>query len=234
MIALPAITAADIDPDASKGAMGDEEMDTNALKRLDSSPAFTGDIVTAIFDAAMTQIPNGTGGVDVAESIFDLVASFATVPATRRILGHVLTHLQLTVPESPEAIICEVRLHTFGIDALSAEFPAALGSSLATIKKGMAGLSEVGLSEVQQARLAEKTVLVLLPFLKHRDEVDEGVKKVLEGSVRRYLALATSKCCTSGGKTVDRGEMLRSKLRDQGKLGELEILEGFTDDMDLG
>ena len=222
-ITLPAITAADINPEASKGV---EEMDANAMKRLDSAPAFTGDIVIAIFDAAMTQFANDS---DVAESFFDLVASFDHVPATRRILQHILTHIQSAAPESPEAIICEVRLQLFSIDALSAEFPAALGSSLAAVKRGINRLSET-----QQVILAEKTVIVLLPLLKQRHEMDQGVRKVLEASVKRYLALEKSKRPAKiSKKSADRVESLRHKLKDEGRLTELEILDELTDAVDL-
>ncbi|KAK4549215.1 hypothetical protein LTR36_007673 [Oleoguttula mirabilis] len=181
MISLPVVTAANIDPDASKGV---EEVNEETLKRLANAPAFTGAIPTVIFDAAMQQFNDSA---EVAEIFFDLVASFNNVPSAARILQHIYIHLQTTASNSAEVVICEARLHLLGIDALSPDFPSALSKTLASVKAGLASLPE-------KARpvLAEKAVLLLLPYLEKREALDADVEVVLVASLNRYLRQAAA------------------------------------------
>lgn len=176
MIALPDITAEDIDPDASKGV---EEVNADALKRLADAPAYTGAIPKAIFDAAMKQFKDDS---DVAGDFFDLIATFDNVPSTRNILNHIYEHIKSTATASPELIICEASMHTFAISVSSAEFPASLSQSLGLLK---AGLEKT--SAKDQLRYAERTATYLLSFLDAGEELDEGVQRVLEASGKRYL-----------------------------------------------
>ncbi|EGP83449.1 uncharacterized protein MYCGRDRAFT_63935, partial [Zymoseptoria tritici IPO323] len=129
MIALPTITAEDIDLDAGKGI---EEIDQAALQRLAAAPAFSGAIPVAIFDSAMKQLKNNA--LPAAEDFFDLVASFNQVPASEKILQHILEQLQSTAPTAIETTICEAKHHMLNIPLQSAEFPPALGQGLARLK----------------------------------------------------------------------------------------------------
>ena len=211
LITLPTITAADIEPEAGKGMEG---VDAAALQRLADAPAFTGAIPVAIFDAAMKQF--GTN-VEVAEDFFALAAEFDSVPSAPKILRHILTHLQTLSPDSPEAIVCEARMLLFAIDVLSAEFPAALGAALSKIKTGIAALPEK-----QKAVLAEKSVLMLVPYLSAKSdgaEIDEDVQTVLVVSTNRYLR----KVSTTPKSRVSKALVEESK--GKGRLSAEQILE---------
>ncbi|KAK5114309.1 hypothetical protein LTR62_002560 [Meristemomyces frigidus] len=206
MIALPAVAAVDFQPEEVKGM---EEVDAAALQKLAEAPAFTGAIPVAIFDAAMKQFENSS---DVAEDFFHLVAGFREVPATKRVLQHILAHLQSTNPTSPETVLCEARLHTLGIDPSSVDFPSALGLTLRSIKSGLASVPEK-----QEPVLYEKALLLLLPYIQRHEELDEDVKTVIMTSVNRYLAALAG---VSQLMTIKSGmvKTLIARTRSNGKL----------------
>ena len=195
MIALPAVTAEDFEPDASKGI---EEVNEAALNRLANAPAYTGAILLAIFEAAMKEFQ---GNAEVAELFFELVASFDSVQSTSKILDHILSHLRTSAPDSAELVICEARLNLLGIGAFTPEFPAALGKALARIKAGLTGLADK-----RKPGAAEKTVMMLLPYLETAEEseteMDEDVKTVLVASLNRYMKLAATAALKLRTKTV--------------------------------
>lgn len=215
MILLPAVTSDNIDSDASKGV---EEVDTGALQKLASTPALTGGIPIAIFDAAMKQFK---GKAEVAEDFFELVASFNQVPSTTRILQHILDHMQANAADSTESILCEAKMPLFSVDAHTIQFPAALGSALASVKKGMSKVTSKS-----HPRLGEKVVLMLLPYLRVREELDEDVVKVLESRVRRYLRVSAQD--GAGGFTghkQDSVAALLETLRKEGKELDANVLQ---------
>jgi U3 small nucleolar RNA-associated protein 6 len=217
MMMLPEISAEDIDPEANKGV---EEVNVAALKRLENAPAHTGAIPLAIFDAAMKQFNDDS---DVANDFFDLVATFETVRSTRTILDTIYTRLQTVAPNSADQIICEAKMHTFGVDPTSAEFPAALRESLATVKAGFAKVAATG-----QSKLAENAVVYLLRFVQQDDEkMDEGVVRVLEASIKKYLRLYVEN--TRGG--MDKVKTLPGKLLNAGKKSEGEALQTYLQSM---
>ncbi|CAK4033613.1 related to HAT (Half-A-TPR) repeat-containing [Lecanosticta acicola] len=214
MIALPAVTAEDFEPDAGKGV---EEVDEDMLKRLDSVPAFTGGIPMALFDAAMKQF--GQNAPEVAESIFDLVASFNHVPATPNILQHILEYLQ----NAPQAFACEAKRELLNVDSNSPDFPIALGKTLAHLKRG---LSKV--DEKQRSKLAEKAVLLLLPLAAGTDvgkRVDDAdVQKAIEASMKKYAKIWGEAAAKPGKKAT--GPMaLAEKKRKEGLDHEAYIID---------
>lgn len=209
MITLPTVTAADFTPDTSKGA---EEIDQASLQRLEKAPALAGAIPVAIFDAAMKQFADDQ---EIAEHFFDLIYEFSAVPAARKILQHILAHLQSTSPQSPEAIICEARFSIFAFDTLSGDFPSALGTALSTIKRGYADSAEK-----QKTVLAEKTVVKLTPLLEKHGDMDEDLVAVLVATINRY-AKACSQAVTKDRVTREIGE----KMKIDGNLGAEELTE---------
>ncbi|SMR60697.1 unnamed protein product [Zymoseptoria tritici ST99CH_1E4] len=190
MIALPTITAEDIDPDAGKGI---EEIDQAALQRLAAAPAFSGAIPIAIFDSAMKQLKNNA--LPAAEDFFDLVASFNQVPASAKILQHILEHLQSTAPTAIETTICEAKHHMLNIPLQSADFPPALSKGLARLKSGVDGASER-----QRPKYAEKAAAALLAWaetaakdLTEDETLDEDLVTVVEATIKRYRRLGGKK-----------------------------------------
>ncbi|KAF2170520.1 hypothetical protein M409DRAFT_64229 [Zasmidium cellare ATCC 36951] len=225
MIALPTITAEDIDPDAGKGI---EEVDENALKRLETAPAFSGAIPIAIFDAAMKQFHQNAP--EVAEAFFDLISSFDNVPSTTTILQHILDFLHSAWPSSPEVVVCDAKLQFFAIDSQSPEFPAALSKALASVKTGLDKASKK-----DRLRLAERAIFLLLPYLDTASEgsaaVDEDIVKVLEASVKRYLRIA-AEAKPKPGRKVGPAAMIEQALKNGDEM-QASLLVGFASDLGL-
>jgi U3 small nucleolar RNA-associated protein 6 len=217
MMMLPEISAEDIDPEANKGV---EEVNADALQRLANAPAYTGAIPLAIFDAAMKQFNDDS---DVANDFFDLVATFDTVPSARKILDTVYTRLQDTAPNSADQIICEAKMHTFSVAPTSVDFPAALGQSIAIVKSGSTKVSAAG-----QSKLAENAVVYFLSLVvKQKDEMDEGVVRVLEASIKKYLRSYVES--QRGGS--EKVKTLPAKLQKAGKQAEGEALSEYMQSM---
>ncbi|KAF2400131.1 hypothetical protein EJ06DRAFT_495034 [Trichodelitschia bisporula] len=145
MLALPDVTAEDINPSLKDG------VDDDALEKLAATPALTGAIPIAVFDEAMKKFHNDA---TLAEQFFDIIAEFDQTPATPTILQHILDHLRNKQPESPSTTACEFSLPLVGVEPTSAQFPAALGDCLHAIRAGKRHKVEV----------AEKALMRLLPF----------------------------------------------------------------------
>jgi U3 small nucleolar RNA-associated protein 6 len=216
MISLPTITAEDIDPDAGKGI---GEIDQAALQRLAAAPAFSGAIPIAIFDSSMKQLKNNA--LPAAEDFFDLVASFGSVPASQKILQHILEYLQSTAPTAIETTICEAKNQMLHISTQSAEFPAALGKSLATIKAGVDGATER-----QRPKYAEKAATALLTWaetaaksFEDDEALDEDLVTVIEATIKRYRR-------QSGKNAVqeDRVPAIMARLRGAGDEEDAQML----------
>lgn len=216
MMMLPEISAEDINPEANKGV---EEVNVEALKRLANAPAYTGAIPLAIFDAAMKQFNEDS---DVANDFFDLAATFDSVPSTRTILNTIYERIQSVAPDSADQIICEAKMHTFNVAPTSVEFPAALGQSIAVLKSGFTQTTPA-----VQSKLAENAVFFLLPFVMQKGEMDKGVARVLEASIKRYLRVYVEN--TRGGS--DKVQTLPGKLQHKGKQAEGDALKSYTQSM---
>lgn len=190
VIALPEITAEDINPPTESTS---DPVNAEALQNLAKTPALTGAIPMAIFDGAMKQLQNN---MNIAEEFFELVAEFENVPCARQLLQHILDHLQSRKANADATMICEARLNLFGIEATSADFPLALGKTLAIIKSGL-------FSAPKRASVAEKALLLLTPYLKEHEQLDEGVVAVLDASVNRYRRICAEDLAPGrkGGKT---------------------------------
>jgi U3 small nucleolar RNA-associated protein 6 len=161
MIALPALTAEDINPTAEK----DDGLDEGALEALNSTPALTGAIPMAIFDAAMKE---SSSNLILAQEFFDMVFEFEGLPCLRKILEHIVTHQTTKSPSNYRVAICDIKLPVAGIKATSPEFPRALGTSLRHMKKYQI-----------EPNLAQELVRWLRP-LSENEELDPALHKVVE------------------------------------------------------
>lgn len=171
IIALPGMTAEDMDPELAKAGAESEE----ALKNLAATPLFTGGIPIAIFDAAMKQFDNDPA---LASRFFDTVADYSEVPACSKILQHIVDAMQAADPDSPESVICDFKLPCAGIPRSSLDYPSALGESLRRIGSR--------LEEPNGGHIAAQAIKWLLPALMDVD-LDKNIGKVVKSSVRRYL-----------------------------------------------
>jgi len=197
-----------------------EEVNAAALERLANAPAYTGAIPLAIFDAAMKEFKEDS---DVANDFFDLVATFDTVPAARKILDTIYARLQETAPDSADKIICEAKMHTFSVAPTSVEFPAALGQSIAVVKSGSSKVAPAG-----QSKLDENAIFYFLSLVaKQKDEIDEGVVRVLEASIKKYIRSYIEN--TRGGN--EKVQTLPAKLQKVGQQAEGEALQAYLESM---
>ena len=164
MIALPDITEEDVNPTRNDG-----EIDEQALQNLNSTPALTGAIPIAIFDAAMKNFHNEDR---FGAEFYEMVLEFRDAPCLQKILEHVVDTMRAHKPTSPRTQICYIKTPTAGIHVTSAEFPRALGSSLARLK-------ESALTH----DLAQEVVSWLQPIA-DTENLDPSLKKVIQATLR--------------------------------------------------
>lgn len=208
-IALPDVTAADLEEQEEKK----EAVDEAALQKLAASPALSGDIPLVIFDTAMREFNHDSL---LAEQFFDLFAEF-DVSCTSRLLQHIISQLTEQASQNLKTKVslvhCIAKQELLGMDSQAAvespEFPLKLGKALAAIKNGM------GESPKHNADLAEKSILLLLPYLKNEDELDEGVCRVLKASVSRYLRLLTDSTASTGSALARVGGLEKRLLKEK-------------------
>ncbi|KAJ9665942.1 U3 snoRNP protein [Coniosporium apollinis] len=190
MITLPEVTTEDINPSLGK----DDAVDETALQNLASTPALTGAIPMAIFDAAMKEFKDDPA---LGEQFFDVFAEFDQVPCTKKILQHVVDHMLQHSPNAIPTLACYFRLPIVGVDPASAAFPSALGQCLERIRSALKQSPQV------KAPLAERAIVWLLPLLR-LDELDPAVHKVMSSSLRQFSkALApgsSANTAAEGGK----------------------------------
>lgn len=219
-IALPEITAEDINPELKKET---DAVDEAALQTLASTPALSGAIPRTIFDTALKHFNNDTV---LAESFFGVFAAFADVPCTQTLLRHIVDSLEHSLPEKQKMGVsfyaCSARLELFGVEASSPEFPVKLGSSLATLKRARDALPN------RASEVAERCILILLPYTRMREELDDGIVKVLDLSITQNLRILEKQVVA--GKGHDRKPAmvaLTQKLESEGKKEELKLLLQF-------
>lgn len=173
MIALPDVTAEDIDPSLKK----DDGVDQVALENLANSPVLSGAIPRAIFDAAMKHFDMDP---ILGEQFFDLFSEFDRAPCTKDILQHVVNSLSQSKPTAVSTQACSFRLPLFGVEPSSPQFPPSLGETLQQIKALLQP------SQKSKPQLAEKAIRFLLPLLRQED-LDPSLRKVLSASVRQFI-----------------------------------------------
>lgn len=174
VMTLPEITAEDINSETRQ----DHGVDQEALKRLSSSPALSGAIPMAVFDAAMKQFD---GNAHLANRFFDMVAGFTNVPCQGQILDHILHRLRTEAPNSPHTLIRFVRQPVLGVDAGSADFPAAFGIVLDRLKIASGQPTDSRTRGALYRHIIEWT----LPYLK-TEELDPDIRKVLVLTLKKH------------------------------------------------
>ncbi|KAK3072405.1 hypothetical protein LTS18_014642, partial [Coniosporium uncinatum] len=173
VIALPSVTAEDINPRVQEG----DSVDDVALQNLAATPALSGAIPIAVFDTAMDKFGNDP---NLGAQFFEMFAEFDQPPSVRKILQHVLDRLESKSSKSVATLTCSFKFPLMGVEPRSADFPVQLGQSLERIKSA--------LQQVPQSRasVAEAAILWLLPFTRQED-MDQAVRKVIIASLRQYV-----------------------------------------------
>jgi U3 small nucleolar RNA-associated protein 6 len=196
MLALPSITAEDINPtlDPSDG------IDDVALKNLENTPALTGAIPIAIFDAAMVEFDNDAS---LGEEIFDMLAEFERGPTFDRILQHVVNSLEENQPDDPATITTQFLLPITGVSPTSPDFPEALSTTLLTIRQSLQRLP------LLKKEIASSALTRLLPLAATKD-LDTDIAAALSASVRSWV-----KAVGSAGDVVPIVQRLRERKEER-------------------
>jgi U3 small nucleolar RNA-associated protein 6 len=204
MIALPQVTAEDINPSLKQ----DDGVDEVALQNLASAPVLTGAIPLTVFDSAVKQFQSTA---KVAEKFFAMFAEFEQLACIPRMLQHVLEYLQQNAPQSVEKAICEFRMQLYGRNPADPGFPPALADGLALISTA----TKQHPSEV--VRLSEVAVRELLSLQRLSSDTDPAVQTVISKRLRKYMRAFDE---GSGAKIVD----LARSLQHEGRRHDSEAL----------
>lgn len=208
-------TAEDINPSLDR----DDMVDDVALKNLENTPALTGAIPIAIFDAAMKEFEND--GV-VGERFFDMIAEFERGTTFDRILRHIVAKMEESKPEDVHTITCQFMLPVTGVSVAAEAFPEALTISLGVIRVAMKRLA------LQKKEIAQAATVRLLPLAANRD-LDSDISAALNASIRQYV-----KAVGSANDIVPIVEGLQEKKQGQAAKLLLEMaVRVLPDDVKL-
>jgi U3 small nucleolar RNA-associated protein 6 len=204
MIALPVVTAEDVNPSLKQ----DDGVDEVALQNLASAPVLTGAIPLAVFDSAMKQFQ---GKAKLAEKFFDMFAEFSQLACIPRILQHVLDYLQDNSPHAVETAICSFHMQLFGCDSADPEIALALSKALDMIS------STIQQHPNETVRVSEVAVRRLLSLHRLLADSDSSLQKASRAALRKYVR------AMEDGEG-DKAARLAELLRQQGKKDDSELL----------
>jgi U3 small nucleolar RNA-associated protein 6 len=169
VVRLPQLTGEDVNPTADT-----DEADRTALETLKNTPALTGAIPIAVFDAAMKQFQNDS---QLGYDFFNMVCEFEETPCFRTVLGHIVDTLIATNPTSALAQICYIRYPVAGVSTSSTQFPGAFSTSLSRLKEHSNGDSF-------PRQLALEVIKWLQPLIGTED-LDPALRKVMQSTLGR-------------------------------------------------
>lgn len=181
IITLPAITAEDINPNLQVHNL----VDQNTLQNLSATPALSGAIPIAIFDAAMEQFEDESLG----ERFFDMIAGFRGLPCLNIILQHISDSLIAMRPNSPATLSCFIRQPVLGTEPRSANFPKALDCALDRLKSSIDTIPVISGTKTRPHSLlsfVRKIVDWLVLYLEI-DNMDPDIHMVLSIMAKRML-----------------------------------------------
>jgi len=173
MITLPTFTAEDL---------ADQEEDEEVERKIANAgtndpaltPAMTGAIPLAIFDAAMKQFASPS---DLAEQFFNTFAIFSKLSFLDRILQHVVDQMVESAPSSSSTLSCSCRMPLIGLANDDPAFPVALGKALKMVRSALEKTSD-------RPALAEKVSAWLLP-ISSQETLAPELKKVISATLRQ-------------------------------------------------
>lgn len=125
VLQLPKLTAMDVNPD-SEG----DEINNAALQNLDTTPAMSGAIPIAIFDAAMAHFQDPAFATD----FFGMVTEYENLRACRRIADHIEATLMKDYAQDWHSQLCHVQLPVVSIPTDSPAFVSAFREVLKRLK----------------------------------------------------------------------------------------------------
>lgn len=179
-VALPRITADDINPDRRPG----EGVDVSALDKLTTSPALSGAIPIAIYDAAKMQFIDDE---KLRLDFYDMVAEFPNLPCTEKVTNYVLETLPILSYESPAVLIRYIQQPVMSHIATSYGFPTGLGLCLDRMKDAFERLvpKSTALNTARPRGILGGYVIEwMLPYLGEIN-LDPDVRTVILSTLRR-------------------------------------------------
>lgn len=184
MVTLSAITADDI-MSAQRPSDGLEQ---EALEKLSTSPALSGAIPMAIFDAAMKHFKQSN---ELCQQFFDVIAEFHETPCQESIMAHIMDTLRTIAPESPGTLIRWIQQPVIGIDVMSPEFPALFGSCLDRIRKSFETLAPISTGPETTRPIGILGRQVIAWMLTYQNEgIDADVRKVIRITIRKAESMS--------------------------------------------
>jgi U3 small nucleolar RNA-associated protein 6 len=145
-----------------------DDIDQVALRTLESTPAMTGAIPVAIFDAGIAQFQNDP---TFGKSFFDMCSEFENVPCLRKILNHIVDAMIGANPDAWQAQVCYVKVAVVGLDVSSPDFPLGLNVSLSRLK-------EI-LSRAKQRIDVAEDILGWVQAVLEKNDLDPAIRQVM-------------------------------------------------------
>lgn len=151
-------------------------IDKQSAQQLASNPAMDGAIPMAIFDISRKQ---PFFNANVAETFFELFASFNKLASQPRISQHVLDVLDQEYPNHPATCNAHIRQPIIGVNPQTAEFPMNLREVLARLNQYLSETTD-------QAELQRKTASWIDGYLA-LENLDESIRLVLEHTKKKMV-----------------------------------------------
>ena len=163
-----------------------DHIDEGVLEELQKTPALSGAIPIAIFNAAMKQFPQDS---DIGKQLFDVIAQFQETPCVSRVLRHIVQSLRDAAPQNLSTMICFFKEPISCVKPVSAHFPTALRESLSRLKISLETKSTSSSRESNAQRrcvLACEVVNWILDLLESQEnELDQDISKALMGILKK-------------------------------------------------
>ena len=198
-IALPGITAEDINPNLST----DNSLDQDILQNLSKTPVLTGAIPIAIFDAAMDNFKD----VSFGERFYDMAIEFNNISCIGQLSKHIANALIFLDPASPASINCSIRQPLAGVQISSSEFPAILGVVIKQLR--------IMIETHTSLEFLDRSMDWLLSYLSAGD-IDPDIRTVMIATLSRCMGQYRTIIQTKGGGSSDRVADLLRQFQERG------------------
>ncbi|KAK2846316.1 hypothetical protein FQN49_005840 [Arthroderma sp. PD_2] len=169
MMMLPRLTGEDINP-----TLDGDAPDKASLETLNATPALSGAIPIAVFDAAMSQFENDP---TLAYNFYHMLVDFEECPCLRRVLGHVAESLITNHPANAKAQECYIKYPVADIKPSTPEFPRAFYTSLSRLGEYMTEDNPVLVQLAPQ-------IIGWLQGLLETEDLDPALQKVIQATLK--------------------------------------------------
>ncbi|KEF62055.1 uncharacterized protein A1O9_00027 [Exophiala aquamarina CBS 119918] len=166
LMKLPKLTSLDIDPN-----LEGDEIDTTGLQNLESTPAMSGAIPVAIFDAAMTQFEDPEFALD----FFQMVISYDQIATCHNIATHITERLSRTHSGSWQSFACSIHTPLVSVAVANPDYPQAFRQSLSILREAQ--------NKTEKSKI-NTWARSWLHRLVEEEDLDPGIKTVGESVLR--------------------------------------------------